>query len=591
MKLTLKNILLGLCLAFIISCGDDEGTSEINPINVNFSTTSLSVSENGEANNVTILFGSVAPIEGSFQVEVSGSAVYGEDYTTSPDGSSGSVTIDVAIGDVSKAFSFTPINNSELDGERVATFKITNASEGIQLGSDIEFSVTITDDEQPASVSFSSSSLIIEENGGEDEVIISFSEAAMADGSITVGVAGSAVYSTNYTTDPVVSSESLTIEVKTGDTSKSIKLSTVDDNVQNPDRTVIFTITEATGSVELGDDLVNTITITDDDEDPLTIASLRTDFEANGSKSLTDGYIKGVVISEKSNINDFSGRSIVVQDNTDGIFIKLEASNTNFDLGDELIINLAGGTLEEVSGIVQVSGIALSVIEDLGAGTLPDPEVITPAELQTGNYQSRLVTVSDLAFWDVDGEETFDGNIFGFFNTKSNGFINSFFRSGSDFDGEVIPVGVGNMTGIATVISGGVGLLLRNLDDLDLTEIATLNLETDEGTDFGQVISGQYSDTKMYTLSLSSGTLQGFALLGFTGPPGTDILELSRNGSDFSNTVSATVEELTAGPVDIYVRLLPNFGENGIIENTLHIQSFGVASINQTLTVEEIVPE
>lgn len=471
MRHVLKFFLLGLCSIFSVSCGEDEGSTDLNFVSVNFSTTSINIVEDNDENGITILFDDKVPIDGQLKVEISGSAIYKNDYTTQPEGSSGELTIDV----------------------------------------------------------------------------------------------------------------------KAGDTSKTIKVLPVNDNIYNQERTVIFTIKGATDRIKLGSDLVHTTTINDDDEAPLTIASLKAKYEANGNIDFTQGYIRGVMISSKSNGFNFLNRTLILQDNTDGIAVRLNTKNTDFDLGDELVIDLNGGTLEAYNDLIRIKGIELASVNNLGKGNLPQPEVITPTKLLTGDYQSRLVTVTEVAFSDADGKQKFQGNMVGsMINTKSDGFLQTRFSSGSAFDGTIIPVGLGKMTGVAITFFGDKnGLLLRNLEDLDLTEIATLKLVTD-GTDFGQVIGGEYSVTKTYQLSVSSGFPMIDPLLGFTGIDGTNILELSYKKSEFQNSVFVPKEDLADGPVDILVRLHPNKEMNGTIQNILHIQSFAVASIRQNLTVEVV---
>lgn len=94
-----------LMLAFSSCNNDDEVT--VNPANIDFASTSLSIDENAGEQTITINFSEAIPVAGSITVTTGGTATYTDDYTTSIDASSGSFTVEVAQGATSASFSFT----------------------------------------------------------------------------------------------------------------------------------------------------------------------------------------------------------------------------------------------------------------------------------------------------------------------------------------------------------------------------------------------------------------------------------------------------------------------------------------------------
>ena len=97
--MTKKNMIKLLMLSFAVvsmmslnSCNKDEGGS-ITPITISFSSPSVTVAENAGAQTVTVAFDSEAPVDATFDLAISGTAEYGIDFTTSPDGATGTLSL------------------------------------------------------------------------------------------------------------------------------------------------------------------------------------------------------------------------------------------------------------------------------------------------------------------------------------------------------------------------------------------------------------------------------------------------------------------------------------------------------------------
>lgn len=570
-KSTIKLFALSVAavsMVFLNSCGkDDEGT--ITPISIEFSSAAATVAENGGVQTVTVAFDTEAPIDASYDITITGDAIYGEDYTTSPDGSAGSATIMVAAGDASSTFEFTPIDNENVDGDKTVIFTITESAEGIDLGASLTYTVTIDDEEGLSNIDFAAAENSISEDNGALTVTLNFGTTTTAPGTVDITMTGDA---SSVTSDPAAVADVITVTSASGVDNVTFTVTPVDDTEYNADRVITFTLGNATNGIELGaTQQTYELTITEDDAQ--TIASLRAEFEANGSSTLAEGRIQGIVITEKSNI---TGRNMVVQDATGGIVVRFEDSNVDFDLGDEVSIDLTGGELTDFNGLVQISGLELAAGTDLGAGTLPTPTSVTLDELLTDDFQSQLITVTDVAVEGADGEA-----VFGSFQSETlvnidGDEVNTFVRGGSLLETEMIPVGVGSITGVSTLNSGTVELILRSTADLDLTEVATLEIVS-TGNDFGQIENG-LSKVETQSVTVATGALLNDVTVSAGGN-----FSVSLDGVTYSDELNLTSASITGSTVSVSVRFLANTGFNGTITGEVSYESFGVS---KTIIVE-----
>lgn len=132
---------------FIYSCDDDD---EITPVEVTFSSVAAnSVAEDGDKADVIIRLSQAAPADATFDIALSGTAVYGTDYTTDPAASSNSLTISVTAGETSKTISIIPIDNEEVEGDKTITLALSTESTALMLGASSSLDFTIVEDDKP----------------------------------------------------------------------------------------------------------------------------------------------------------------------------------------------------------------------------------------------------------------------------------------------------------------------------------------------------------------------------------------------------------------------------------------------------------
>ena len=230
-----------------------------------FSQASYSVNEGNVTAQITVTRTSGA--DGAVSVSYStsnGTASAGSDYTAA------SGTLSWANGDgAPKTFQVTIQDDAAVEGNESLALALTNATGGATLGSQATATLTIADNDsapvaQPGTVQFGAASASVDENGGS--VTLTLTRTNGADGAISVSVAsggGSAAAGTDYT------AVSQTVSWSNGDSAaKNVVLTIADDSTDEPNETVIVTVSNATGGATIGAAASATVTIVDNDPPP-----------------------------------------------------------------------------------------------------------------------------------------------------------------------------------------------------------------------------------------------------------------------------------------------------------------------------------
>jgi hypothetical protein len=229
-----------------------------------FSQASYSVGEGNVTAQITVT--RTSGTDGAVSVSYAtsnGTASAGSDYTAA------SGTLSWATGDgAPKTFDVTIQDDALVEGSEGIGVTLTNTTGGATLGSQATSTLTITDNDAPSvapgAVQFGAASASINENGGS--VTLTLTRTNGADGAISVSVAsggGSAAAGTDYT------AVSQTVSWANGDTAaKTVVLAVTDDALDEPNETVVLTLSNATGGATLGVATSATVTIVDDDPTP-----------------------------------------------------------------------------------------------------------------------------------------------------------------------------------------------------------------------------------------------------------------------------------------------------------------------------------
>ncbi len=127
--------------------------------------------------------------------------------------------------------------------------------------------IDIVDDDGTATpvANFASASASAAESAGTQNATINFSPAPSAAITVNYSLSGAATLGADYTISGVTSSNG-TVSVNGGDTSVNIPVAITDDSADEPNETLILTLTNGTG-YDVGGANAHTLTIADNDDD------------------------------------------------------------------------------------------------------------------------------------------------------------------------------------------------------------------------------------------------------------------------------------------------------------------------------------
>ena len=189
-----------------------------------------------------------------------------------------------------------------------------------------------------------------------------------------------------------------------------------------------------------------------------TTSSLRQLF-SQGTTIVPGGTLQGVVISDY-NSQSVTGRNLYIQDATGGIVLRFTA-NHSFNLGDEINVDISGGTLGEFNGLLQVDGI-----DNAGGAVVGHPGDVTPRSatvLDVLNnaqaWESTLVKIDKAV---LSGNTVYNGSIT---VTDKTGSMVLFTRSQSTFANTALPTDTVSITAIVSDFNAP-QLIIRNASDV-----------------------------------------------------------------------------------------------------------------------------
>jgi hypothetical protein len=560
----------------ISSCKEDD---PIKPVTIQFALESQSVAENAATPvTVTVQFDGAATKDGTVTVTINSLlATYGTHYTTNPAATSGSFVLNITKGQSAAQFTVTPVNNALLDGDKGIMFTLSNPSSGLQLGTRTSYILTITDDEGPTKANFAIGNDEVAEDAEEKIVTINLTSAAPGGGTIVVAfTSDNAVYGTHFTTDPAATDGKLTLAVGASATSVTFKVLPVDDEVANDNRVINFTIDETTGVIEKGTNLTFALTIVNDDAAFVakTIAEVRAMFEGSPFTIEEPILISGVVISSNNNITI---RNAWLHDGTAGILVRFNTDNT-FARGDEVQVLVQGATLQTFNGTLQIGNNDLpnANAEKIGDGVLPDYVTVTIEQLNSHEYEGDLVKVVDVSFPAADGTRNLRFNAGGGAgnNEFTDGVSSSILKveSYAPFASDIIPLGSGDLFGIASQVSGTAQITPQTAADI-FESNATAEIQVSvTNHDFGDVDNGVESAPFLYTVTgvdltadvVITASAHYFITLDVNDP--------------FTDEVTIPFATANVG-VNVYVKFAPTSGADQTIPGTITHSSTGALEV------------
>lgn len=197
----------------------------------------------------------------------------------------------------------------------------------------------------------------------------------------------------------------------------------------------------------------------------VTVTALR----AMGETTITsDIYMKASMISDQVGGNSTSLKNIVVSDGTAGIAVRLVNDAATIAVGAELEFSLNGAVLSRYNGLLQLNNFNNSKMTSTGRTVTINPTTITAQQLRTGNYESMLVSVSNVQVVAADLSKTAaSADAHTSINMESSTGENfvMFSSKYSDYTGVAVPQGSGSLLGIASVNNGVYQVTPRTRND------------------------------------------------------------------------------------------------------------------------------
>ena len=223
-----------------------------------------------------------------------------------------------------------------------------------------------------------------------------------------------------------------------------------------------------------------TITITQKAKDAsnpdyITIKDIRDMYEENGKGELIIDeplMLRAFVISDRVGANRSAKTDGFIQDEAgNGLAFRVKQSETPFEMGDELIINLKDAKIHyyEYAGILQM------IFSKMDAEVKAQNVKITPKELsidklQTDMHDGTLVIIKGVQFKEYKGLNFYagEGNATSrLLECVDGATIDVKTTNNADFRNKALPAGSGSVVAIASFCKEKWELQIRNLDDVE----------------------------------------------------------------------------------------------------------------------------
>jgi hypothetical protein len=313
------------------------------PPSVQFAAASSSGSEATSTVNLQVSLSAVSGRPISVPFLVSGSATgSGTDFTAAAS------PLSFAAGTLSKTLALTIAEDTldEVDETVILSLQTpTNAT----LGSTTSHTYTIADNDSPPSVSFAVDSSSGSESAGAASLAVNLSAASGRAISVDYAVTGTATGGgVDFTIAPGA------ISFSAGQTSKTVSVSPVNDSTDEPDETVVVTLTNP-NNVTLGATATHTRTILDDD-DPPTISFLAA--SSSGSEAMAAPLVS-------VGLSSASGKTITIHYATSGGTATSGGGDFSLDPGTltlnpgetskSLPLSIVGDSLDEENETVDIA--------------------------------------------------------------------------------------------------------------------------------------------------------------------------------------------------------------------------------------------
>lgn len=187
----------------------------------------------------------------------------------------------------------------------------------------------------------------------------------------------------------------------------------------------------------------------------INISDVRNLFSGTTTVVNSNVYILGVVTSDR-NTSNLNSKNIFIQDASGGICVRFAVNHT-FNIGDSLSINIAGQSLGEFSGLLQIGtstpNVPIANGTVLATGKTVTPQVVTVAQIlanmsATDSWEGSLLKIDNAT---ITGGATYSGSVQ---INDGTGIMTLYTASAATFSGTALPAGTVSVTGILSDFAG-----------------------------------------------------------------------------------------------------------------------------------------
>ena len=232
---------------------------------------------------------------------------------------------------------------------------------------------------------------------------------------------------------------------------------------------------------------------TGDSEEPSgeykTIEEIRTMYTQSGEEELTITEaleLKAVVISDREGGNSTSLKNGYIQDEAGNGLGFRTTEDHEFNLGEELIINLEGAVISVYGNALQL-GFAPAKATVNATGVTVTPKILTIEQVLDGMYDGVLVKVKDVQFKEYEDHTYYEGTYSAHnhaIENENGKTIDVRTAKYASFKDDALPKGSGDIVGIMTVFNGDWQVYPRNKSDLSgMSDDVSTRFDDNGGTD------------------------------------------------------------------------------------------------------------
>ncbi len=201
-----------------------------------------------------------------------------------------------------------------------------------------------------------------------------------------------------------------------------------------------------------------------------TISQLRQMYADSGAIMINyDASVYAVVTMDESSGNIY--KSAYIEDADDAVNLH-KTSAGGLRIGDSVRVYLKKVVLSEYGGMFQLDNVNPdSNIVILGNQHYKKPQLVTIADLNTGNYQGKLIKLENVEFSQADlGKPYADPNASANRTLQDCDGNSVIVRTSNyaTFAGVIVPDGKGELTAISGVFNGTIQLAIRSISEVDL---------------------------------------------------------------------------------------------------------------------------